>query len=61
MKELLAEILLRGAKVLAAAILGAILYLVLTGPLGVEGSATLALLSFVAGGVVLLLFESSPI
>ncbi|HXI45112.1 MAG TPA: hypothetical protein VNH13_02315 [Candidatus Acidoferrales bacterium] len=61
MKELIAEFLLRGAKVLAAAIIGAIVYLVLTGPLGADASPTLALLSFVAGGVVLLLFESSPI
>jgi hypothetical protein len=61
MKELLAEILLRAAKVLAAAVVGAVIYVVLVGPLGAEASPTLGLLSFIAGGVVLLLFESSPL
>jgi hypothetical protein len=59
MSELISEILLRASKVLVALVLGAVLYLVLTGPLGVAGSGELALLAFVAGGVAVLLLESS--
>jgi len=61
MKELVAELLLRASKVAAAAVVGALIYLVLVGPLGVPGSATLGLLTFIAGGIVVLLLESSPI
>jgi hypothetical protein len=61
MRELLAEVLLRAAKVLAAVVVGGIIYAVLVGPLGVPGSAGLALEAFIAGGVVVLLMESSPI
>jgi CRISPR/Cas system-associated protein Csm6 len=59
--ELVSEILLRAAKVLAATIVGAILYVIATGPFGEPGSASLALLAFVAGAAVVLLAESSPI
>jgi hypothetical protein len=61
MKELVAEILLRLAKVVAAAIVAVVLWLVLTGPFGAEATPALALLCFVAGGVTVLLMESSPI
>ncbi|NJD27130.1 MAG: hypothetical protein FIA92_02410 [Chloroflexi bacterium] len=61
MKELLAEIALRAAKVVAAALLGLVIYWLMTGPFGVTGSAQLALEAFIAGAVVVLLFESSPI
>ncbi len=61
MKELGAEILLRASKVLAAVVVGLVIYAVLVGPLGVPGSAELALAAFVAGGIVVLLMESSPI
>ncbi len=61
MKELLAEVLLRASKVLAAAVVGLVIYLVLIGPAGVPGSPTLAVEAFVAGGIVVLLMESSPI
>lgn len=61
MSELVSEVLLRAAKVLAAAILGLVLYLVATGPLGALGSPELALVAFVAGAAVVLLMESSPI
>jgi hypothetical protein len=61
MKELLAEILLRASKVLAAALVGLLIYIVLVGPAGAPPSATLALEAFVAGGIVVLLMESSPI
>jgi len=61
MKELVAEILLRASKVLAAAVVGLVIYLILVGPVGAPASATLALEAFIAGGIVLLLMESSPI
>jgi hypothetical protein len=61
MKELLAEIGLRAAKVVAAALVGLLIYALATNLLGASGSAELALLAFVAGAVVVLLFESSPI
>ncbi len=61
MKELVAEILLRFSKVIAATVVGLVIYLVLVGPGGVPGSPTLALEAFVAGGIVVLLMESSPI
>jgi multisubunit Na+/H+ antiporter MnhB subunit len=61
MKELLAELLLRLAKVLAAIVVGLVIYLVLVGPLGVPGSPELAIEAFIAGGLVVLLMESSPI
>jgi len=59
--NLLAEIALRLAKAGAAAILGVILYAVLTGPLGQTGSIELALLSWVSAAAFLLLVESSPL
>ena len=61
MKELLAEILLRASKVLAAAVVGLVIYALLVGPAGVAGSPTLVLEAFIAGGLVVLLMESSPI
>jgi hypothetical protein len=61
MRELLAEIGLRAAKVIAAALVGAVVYAVLTGPLGAPGSPQLALEAWIFGGVAVLLMESSPI
>jgi hypothetical protein len=61
MSHLVNEILLRLAKALAAAVLAVVLYLVLTGPLGVPGSAELALLSWLSGAAFILLVETSPI
>ena len=61
MRELVAEVLLRFAKVLAAAVVGLVLWLVSTGPGGADGTVGLALLCFVAGGVAVLLMESSPL
>jgi uncharacterized membrane protein YdcZ (DUF606 family) len=60
-KELLAEVALRAAKVVAAALLGLVIYALLTGPFGAPGSAQLALEAFIAGAVIVLLLESSPI
>ena len=61
MRELVAEILLRLAKVLGALAIGLVIYVVLTGPLGIAGSAELALLAWLAGAAFILLVESSPI
>ncbi len=61
MSHLLAEIGLRLAKAGAAAALAVVLYVVLTGPLGVPGSVELGLLSWLAGAAFILLVETSPI
>jgi hypothetical protein len=59
--HLVAEILLRLAKALAAAVVGLVLYAVLVGPLAVPGSAELALLAWVSAAAFVLLVETSPI
>ena len=61
MSNLVYEILLRLAKAGAAAVLGLVIYLLLVGPLGVAGSAELALLSWLSGAAFVLLVETSPI
>ena len=61
MSNLLAEIALRLAKAVAAAIVGLLLYLVLIGPLGNAGTIELALLCWVSGAAFVLLVESSPL
>jgi hypothetical protein len=61
MRELVAEILLRLSKVLAATIVGAILYIILVGPLGAAASVELALIAWLAGAAFILLVETSPI
>ena len=61
MRELAAEIALRLSKVVAATVLGAIVYLVLVGPVGATGSVELAVLAWLAGAAFILLVESSPI
>jgi hypothetical protein len=59
--QLVAEILLRLAKVGAATLLGTLIYLVVAGPLGGTPSVELALLSWLAGAATVLLVENSPI
>jgi hypothetical protein len=59
--NLVNEILLRLAKAAAAAILGLVLYLVVVGPLGLPGSAELALLSWLSGAAFILLVETGPL
>jgi predicted phosphoribosyltransferase len=59
--NLVYEILLRLAKAGAAAVLGAVLYVVLVGPLGLPSSAELALLCWLSGAAFILLIETSPI
>ena len=61
MSNLVSEILLRLAKAGAAAVLGLVLYAVLIGPLGVAGTADLALLCWLSGAAFILLVETSPI
>lgn len=61
MNYLVVEILLRLAKAGAALVAGVVVYLVLTGPLGVSGSPELALLAWLSGAAFILLVESSPI
>jgi hypothetical protein len=61
MRELIAEVLLRLAKAGAAAVVGLVLFALLTGPLGVPGSGELALLAWLAGAAFILLVETSPI
>jgi hypothetical protein len=59
--NLVNEILLRVAKAVAAAILGLIVYLVVVGPLGVAGSAELALLCWLGGAAFILLVQTGPL
>jgi hypothetical protein len=61
MSNLIAEILLRLAKVVAAVVVGGALYAILVGPLGATGSVELVLLCWLSGGVFVLLVESGPI
>ena len=61
MSNLVVEILLRLAKAGAALVLGIVLYVVLTGPFGVAGSAELGLLCWLSGAAFILLVETSPI
>lgn len=61
MRYLLAEIGIRLAKVVAAAIVGVVVYLVAVGPFGATPGVELGLLAWLAGAAVVLLLESSPI
>jgi hypothetical protein len=57
-QELVVEIGLRLAKVVVASLIGALIYLVLTGPIGAPGSVQLALEAWIAGALVFLLIET---
>ena len=61
MSFLINEVLLRLAKLAAAGIIGAVLYLLAVLPLGVAPSFELAALCWICAAVALLLVESSPI
>jgi hypothetical protein len=61
MRELVFEILLRLAKAVAAAFLGAIVWMVCVGPLGAEPSVTLGLLCWLSGAGFILVVQESPI
>ena len=57
-QEFAVEIGLRIAKVVVASLFGLVIYLVLTGPLGVPGSAQLALEAWIAGALVFVIMET---
>ena len=59
MSDLRNEVLLRLGKLLLAAIVGAIFYVVATA-LGATPGPELALLAWVSGGVAVLIFQSQP-
>jgi hypothetical protein len=61
MSYLINEILLRVAKLVAAAVIGLIVYAVAVGPAGASPSFELAALSWISAGMGLLLVESSPL
>ena len=58
MSHLLNEIGLRVIKATIALLLGVLLYVVLTGPLGNPGSVELALLCWLSGAVFVLVVET---
>jgi hypothetical protein len=61
MSNLVAELLLRLVKPAGAALLGLVLYVVLTGPMGTPGSAVLALLCWLSATALILLVQESPL
>ena len=61
MSNLVFEVLLRLAKAALALVVGIVVYLVATGPLGAPGSPELALLAWISGAAFILLVETSPI
>ena len=58
MQELIVELGLRMAKLVIAFVLGLVVYAVLTGPFGAPGSVQLALESWLAGALIILLLET---
>jgi hypothetical protein len=61
MSQLISEILLRLAKLAAAGILGAFVYLVAVVPLGVAPTFELAALCWISASLGLILVSSSPL
>ena len=61
MSNLVFEVLLRLAKAALALVVGIVVYLVATGPLGAPGSPELAPLAWISGAAFILLVETSPI
>jgi hypothetical protein len=57
-QEFAVEIGLRLAKVLVASLIGLVIYLLLTGPLGAPGSVQLALEAWIAGMLVFVILET---
>ena len=57
-QEFAVEIGLRIAKVVVASVFGLVIYVLLTGPFGVPGSAQLALEAWIAGALVFLIVET---
>jgi hypothetical protein len=61
MSQLINEILLRLAKLFAAGLIGAVLYLIAIGPFRAAPSFELAAVCWISAAAALLLVESSPI
>jgi hypothetical protein len=61
MAPLVAEILLRLAKVVVALVVGLIVWVLVVGPMGQPPSVELALLSWISGALFVVLVETSPI
>ena len=61
MRYLVNEALLRLIKPLIALILGAVLYWIITGPLGAAGGAILALVCWISAAAFVLLAENGVI
>ena len=59
MSELGVELLLRLVKVIAASILGVLVYVVLVGPFGVPATAQLAIEAWIVGALLVLLLETN--
>ena len=59
MNELLIEVVLRGGKLILAGLIAIVVYVFMVGPMGAAGSPQLALESWIAGALVLLLLETS--
>jgi hypothetical protein len=57
-QEYVVEVGLRLAKVVIATVFGLLVYLVLTGPFGMPGSAQLAVESWIAGMLLFLIVET---
>ncbi len=57
-QEFVVEIGLRIAKVVFASLIGLVVYVVLTGPLGMPATPHLALESWIAGMLVFLILET---
>jgi hypothetical protein len=60
-RELVFELLLRLVKPILAALVALVAWLLATGPGGAAGSAELALLCLVVGGILVLLVQEGPI
>jgi len=61
MRPLVNEALLRLIKPIAAVLLGGLLYLIITGPIGEPGSVLLALACWVSAAALILLVETGLI
>lgn len=61
MSNLLNDLALRLLKAGVAVLLGLILYVLVTGPLGQPGSVELVLLCWLSASAFILLLESSPV
>ena len=59
--NLVAEILLRLAKALAAALIGLLFYVLAVGPMAAAPSAELVLLAWIAGVAFVLVVQESPL